>query len=206
MSSVLSNIFMIEADERIKKLVTTYSGMYRRYCDDIVIVIPLEDNIDKIALRNTVEENILSIIGEYEGLVVQKEKTEIYEYNNNQIYLFNEVQQEDVPRVSKFDYLGFSFDGKKIQLREKSVFKYYSRVYKKIRIVNKYSAKYNKKVYRKSLYQIYTHMGRDYKGYGNFISYAEKAHSEMSELPIESLIYNQIKRHWYKVQKKTNKI
>ncbi len=202
MSSVLSNIFMIEADERIKKLVSTYSGMYRRYCDDIVIVIPLEDNIDKIVLRNTVEENILSIIGEYEGLEVQKEKTEIYEYNNNQIYLFNEEQQEDEPRVSKFDYLGFSFDGKRIQLREKSVFKYYSRVYKKVRIVNKYSAKHNKKVYRKSLYQIYTHMGRDYKGYGNFISYAEKAHNEMSELPIESLIYNQIKRHWYKVQKR----
>lgn len=202
MSSVLSNIFMIEADERIKKLISTYNGMYRRYCDDIVLVIPIEDNVDKIALRNTVEENILSIISEYEGLEVQKEKTEIFEYNNNQIYLFNEEQQVDEPRVSKFDYLGFSFDGKRIQLREKSVFKYYSRAYKKIRMVNKYSAKYKKKVYRKSLYQIYTHMGRNYKGYGNFISYAEKAHKEMSELPIESLIYNQIKRHWYKVQKR----
>lgn len=202
MSSVLSNVFMIEADEKIKGLVSTYDGMYRRYCDDIVVVIPLKDEAVKFNMRNTVVENILSIIGEYEGLEIQKEKTEVYEFNQNQIYLFKEEQKETQPTVSKFDYLGFTFDGKTIRLREKSVFKYYSRAYKKVRIVNKYSAVYKKKVYRKSLYQIYTHMGRNYKGYGNFISYAEKAHREMSELPIETLIYNQIKRHWDKVQKR----
>lgn len=202
MSSVFSNIFMIEADEKLKKLSSAYNGMYRRYCDDIVLVIPVKCGVDIIALRDTIVESITSIIDEFDGLEVQKDKTEVFEYRNNQIYLFNEEYRKNDAKVSKLDYLGFSFDGKRIQLREKSVFKYYSRAYKKVKVVNKYSAKYKKKVYRKSLYQIYTHMGRNYNGYGNFISYAEKAHKEMSELQAESLIYNQIKRHWYKVQKR----
>lgn len=205
MSSVLSNVFMIEADERIKNLASSYEGLYRRYCDDIVVIIPLKGNVNKFDVRDSVVGDILSIIGDYEGLEIQKEKTEIYEYNQNQIYLFNEAEKVNQFKATKLNYLGFSFNGKEIMLLEKSVFKYYSRAYKKIRIVNRYSAKYKKKVYRKSLYQIYTHMGRNYKGYGNFISYAEKAHQEMSELPIESLIYNQIRRHWYKIQNRINK-
>ena len=63
--------------------------------------------------------------------------------------------------------------------------------------------KKGRKVGRKKLYSLYTHLGRNYKGYGNFISYCNRAHSVFKKNEnIDSQIYHQIKRHWNKIQKK----
>lgn len=40
MSGILANIYMIQFDEKIFKLVQAYHGIYRRYSDDFIIVIP----------------------------------------------------------------------------------------------------------------------------------------------------------------------
>lgn len=66
-------------------------------------------------------------------------------------------------------------NGESVQLREKSLFKYYSRAYRKAKVCNNITNLTSKKYERRKLYQIYTHLGFNYKGHGNFITYANDA-------------------------------
>lgn len=95
-------------------------------------------------------------------------------------------------------------DGKKVQIREKSVFKYYSRAYRKAKVCKKITEKTGEKYERRKLYKIYTHLGSNYKGFGNFTTYAKKADQIMRNIGLESNIHNQVKRHWNKIQKRLN--
>ena len=40
-SAVYANVYMIDFDKKINDYVTSHKGLYRRYCDDIIIVIPM---------------------------------------------------------------------------------------------------------------------------------------------------------------------
>ena len=100
------------------------------------------------------------------------------------------------------NYLGFTFDGTNVSIRDKSLFKYYCRAYRKIRKVKENESELAFIAGKKAIYRDYTHMGvRDsHQGYGNFISYAYKAHDIMSDsIYIKSSIRNQVKRHWQKI-------
>ncbi|MGU3471874.1 reverse transcriptase domain-containing protein [Paenibacillus sp. D51F] len=192
-SVVLANVYAIEFDEVINTYVTGLGGIYRRYSDDIIVVIPIKagksDNISDHTsfIEEAVRQNKIEM---------GKGKTSALFYINKGIY-----KEIECKTSSKLDYLGFAFDGTKVMLREKSLFKYYHRAYKKVAALNKESMKRGKNVGRKKLYSLYTHLGRRYKGYGNFISYAKKSHIVFQEIDgVESLIYRQIKRHWNKIQ------
>lgn len=189
-SAVCSNIYLIDFDARLKKWADSKNALYRRYCDDLILVIPYAkgDRPNICDLKKSIEE----IVNEHEGLQIQKEKTEI------RIYEDGEIKESD-NKPSKIDYLGFLLDGKTIKIREKSVFKYYSRAYRKAKISKERTKSRGIKTYRKKLYQIYTHLGSSYR-YGNFISYTKKAHDKMAELPVKVLINNTVKRHWKKIQ------
>lgn len=39
-SAILANIYMIAFDEFVANLIENYHGLYRRYSDDFIIVIP----------------------------------------------------------------------------------------------------------------------------------------------------------------------
>ena len=43
-SSVYSNIYMIDFDKKVNDYVTSNKGLYRRYCDDLIIIIPIRDD------------------------------------------------------------------------------------------------------------------------------------------------------------------
>jgi hypothetical protein len=193
MSAVCSNIHLIKFDAHLKEWAESNSALYRRYCDDMILVIPYvkdeKPNVD------TLVGEVYKIISEYEDLRIQEEKTEIRIFENGQI-----KKQDN--RLDKIDYLGFLLDGVTIKIREKSVFKYYSRAYRKAKISRGRTKVRGIKTYRWKLYKLYTHLGYDYKGYGNFISYALEAHEKMLELPVQVLIKNQVRRHWRKIQSK----
>lgn len=193
MSAVCSNIHLINFDTRLKKWAESKSALYRRYCDDLILVIPyLKDKKPNI---ETLVGEVYGIIGEYNDLKVQEEKTEVRVFENGRIKKLDD-------KLDKIDYLGFLLDGETIKIREKSVFKYYSRAYRKAKISRERTLVRGVKTYRWKLYKLYTHLGYDYKGYGNFISYAMEAHEKMKELPVQVLIKNQVKRHWKKIQVK----
>lgn len=195
MSAVCSNVHLIHFDKEIKQWAEKYNALYRRYCDDLILVIPLSEIDDGVV--STLKNEVLQKIKKYEeqGLKIQDEKTEIRIYTDGSI-----VDEEN--NKSALDYLGFVIDGQVVRLREKSLFKYYSRAFRKAKTSRRISFATKRKGPRRELYQIYSHLGFNYKGRGNFISYANKAHKKMSRLGLKSHIRKQVKGHWNKIHKR----
>ncbi|MCA1035705.1 reverse transcriptase [Bacillus infantis] len=195
MSAVCSNVHLIHFDQQIKEWAASKNALYRRYCDDIILVIPTDSTSFNLVEKVTSE--VYNIINSHEsaGLKVQEEKTEIRIYSDGQIL-------DDKGTNSSLDYLGFVTDGQSVRIREKSLFKYYCRAYRKASSMRRVGLATKRKSPRKELYKIYTHLGFNYKNRGNFITYAYRAHEKMSLLKTKSLIRNQIKRHWTKIHKR----
>ncbi|WP_026825460.1 MULTISPECIES: RNA-dependent RNA polymerase family protein [Exiguobacterium] len=190
-SAVCSNIRLINFDKEMYTWTESLNGIYRRYCDDLIWVIPKTEDLS----IEKIESEIYKKIDSYGDLILQKEKTIILSYENN-------IMLNRNYRKSHLDYLGFLFDGSTIKIREKSLFKYFSRAYKKVRVVAREQIKHNRNAYMKDVYSLYTHLGFNYKGRGNFITYALKAQKLMEDLPVNVQIKNQVKRHWKKIHKK----
>ena len=49
-SASLANIYMLEIDKYIYEYVKSYNGLYMRYCDDFIVIIPDKDM--KYVLKN----------------------------------------------------------------------------------------------------------------------------------------------------------
>ncbi|ALC83086.1 MULTISPECIES: reverse transcriptase domain-containing protein [Bacillus] len=192
-SSVCSNIYLLDFDEKIKKYVDERNGLYRRYCDDLIIVIPHggDAQLYNFQIHQQFVENVKKQVP---NLEIQPEKTGNYFYTNNKIMdlEFNET---------KLDYLGFSFNGEEVRIREKSLFKYYTRTYRKIRICNRKSKEFARKSYRRELYKNYSHLGKNKKGHGNFLSYVSRAQKIFDEKSsTENLMETQVKNHWKNIE------
>lgn len=196
MSAVCSNVHLIDFDKEISDWCKQKSAnaMYRRYCDDLIVIIPLEKQSTTEFV--TTRKELFRIIDKYksDGLDVQQKKTEIRLWNGDNIL-------DEQLQPSKLDYLGFVTDGQKIQLREKSLFNYYTRAYRKAKTVKRIEYATERPGPKRSLYDLYTHLGFEYKKRGNFVTYAYKAHNKMCQLPVKSLIKKQVKRHWGKIHK-----
>lgn len=194
MSAVCSNIHLIHFDQDLNNWAKEHLALYRRYCDDLILVIPLthytKHEVDRL------KEGVLKIVKKYKnyGLELQDKKTEIRLYKDS--HILNENLEQ-----STLDYLGFVTDGRFMRIREKSLFKYYTRAYRKAKTSKRISLATRRPGPKKELYDIYTHLGFNYKNRGNFISYAQRAHMKMNTLKTHSLIKNQIKNHWNKIHK-----
>lgn len=192
-SAVYSNIYMIDFDEKMNSYVTGINGMYRRYCDDIVIVIPVQRINDNVV--EAIKKRIYNIINSIPNLEINDSKTSSYYYKDNTVFPIGNSG-------NRINYLGFSFDGTSVRIREKSVFKYYCRAYRKIRSINRIS---NKKFFiagKKNIYKLYTHLGARVNkcNRGNFLTYAYKADNIFSESEmLNSYIRNQVKKHWSRI-------
>lgn len=202
-SSVYANVYMIEFDKMINDYVTSKGGLYRRYCDDIIICIPTDRlDLDNNEIINH-KKYISGVKDTIPRLIINDDKTEQYLFSGN---IFKDCRNIE----TVINYLGFSFDGDNVRLREKSLFKYYTRAYKKVRLVNLKKGQ-DRIAAKKALYRSYTHLGdvrnragkKDSKGktyYGNFITYARNAHQKFSNSTcLTSQINNQYKRHWKRI-------
>ncbi|WP_337983035.1 reverse transcriptase/maturase family protein [Lysinibacillus sp. C5.1] len=197
-SSVCSNIYLLDFDEKIQKYTNEQNGLYRRYCDDLIIVIPVEGDIKEFNYKNH-QKFVEDVRRQIPNLEIQPEKTGNYFYSNNQI--------TDLEfKKTELDYLGFSFNGEEVRIREKSLFKYYTRTYRKIRIVNRKSKEFGRKSYRRELYKNYSHLGKNKKGHGNFLSYVERAQRIFDEdSKTVNLMEKQVKNHWKNIQSRLEK-
>ena len=103
------------------------------------------------------------------------------------------------------NYLGFTFDGRIVHIRDKSLFKFYCRAYRKIKRIKENTDEKSFNAGKKAIYHSYTHLGASKysKDHGNFLTYAYKADEIFSQSKVlESGIRNQVKRHWYKIDSK----
>lgn len=202
-SAVLANIYMIEADEKINQLIQQYYGLYMRYSDDFIVVIP---EVSQETFNN-IYHIIDNIIHSIPNLKLQPDKTQIYQYNKTKLVSCNCLFLKDIPnKKNEIDYLGFTFNGNEVSIRDKTISKYYYRMYKKAKAIVKsggYTKKKNK-ISCKHLYAKYSIKGayaKDCKQ-GNFLTYIRRAQNIFKSEPIN----RKTKKHMLKIRRVLNKI
>lgn len=161
-SAVLSNIYMIEIDETLNRYVTSKSGIYMRYSDDFIIILPYknESEIEKY------KDYLFAYFRSLKKLItLQKEKTSFYIYRNKKIYENNQS--------SAINYLGFLFDGASTKIRPRAITKYYYRMHRKAYTIgrNSWKSPKGKHITAQNLYNTYSHNDRGQ----TFIDYAKRA-------------------------------
>ncbi|RZJ21767.1 MAG: RNA-directed DNA polymerase [Acinetobacter sp.] len=192
-SAFLSNIYMLDFDRNIKVYLSKLNASYYRYCDDILIICDSDLGM-KIALET--EKRIKQL------------KVQIHPDKTRRVYFQDGLHIYDKPHMSResLQYLGFTYDGKKILLRDAGLAKYSHKVMKAIKMTNKHLVKINTARIHRNEPLLERHKKHIYRrfsfiGSRNYISYALRAARIMNEPAIR----NQIKPHWKKVHYHINK-
>ena len=198
LSGIFSNIYMIDFDYKMKELVSSYNGLYRRYSDDFILVLTCAG----IEVFKKFYDKAISIIDETPGVYIEKDKTKVYLYladiiKNITNYVIPEIKDEK----NIINYLGFSFDGKSISIRQKTYGKYIYRMRRKIDGIerkNGITYKGNRISYDK-VYEKYSKKGLTRgKKKSNFISYVRSSNKVFIG---EKNISNIEKNHMRKIAK-----
>lgn len=180
MSAILSNIYMTGFDVAVAQRVQLAGGLYRRYCDDMLCVVPT-------ASAQEIERFVMAEIGKIR-LNIQVEKTKRHHFR---------VEADVLTVDEPLQYLGFLFDGSRTLLRTASIARYYRKMRAGVSLTVQTKRKHDflrakhneaeQPLKRRKLNIRYSYLGRH-----NFISYAIRAAKKMGEPAIRK----QVKRHW----------
>jgi len=218
MSALLSNIYLCDYDEYMNAKAENEGFMYRRYCDDILIVCDSDkaEALQKIAFEKIIHDCLLEIQPKKVELTLfepnskgiirafnkkkLKEKAISHTDSSNEKYFYKSLQ-----------YLGFEFNGQDIFIRSSSLSRYFMRL--KARIVKTISMAYSdkstsNKIFKEQLFHRYTHLGKR-----NFLKYAynaskksyQNAGGESKEGMDSIAIRKQVSRHFDHLTKALNK-
>lgn len=189
LSALLSNIYMLDFDRRAHEFARRHSGVYLRYCDDMLFIMPsvLRDEVEKIVVGET----------ERVKLRINTGKTVIREF-----YAKGDTLAADKP----LQYLGFMFDGQRIILRSSSLARFSERMRRGVRLAKLTKIKRNKiridsgrtpkELYKRKLYSRYSHLGKR-----NFIRYGLRAAEVMNSKTIK----RQLKPLWNRLKNQIDK-
>ncbi|MDQ8207011.1 reverse transcriptase/maturase family protein [Coraliomargarita sp. SDUM461003] len=203
-SAILSNIYMLEFDAAMHAAASQVGGLYRRYCDDIMVVAPPTEaqRIEDLAMEQ------IALL----KLDINEGKTHRVEFpaDKSHVALENKTLQ----------YLGFTFSGTQKLIRASSLSRYYSKMRRGVSLARKTRAKYNSieqskglpesPLRKRKLYLQYSYLisgrfknrkGTQRKGTGNFLTYAYDAAKRMNAPEIKG----QMKNHWRKLQEEMKK-
>lgn len=206
-SAVLANIYMLEFDKQINNYVKSQKGFYMRYSDDFIAVIPT--NVEYAF--NEQYEMICKFVVSIPCLVLEPQKTQIYKYTNCILRNCNvDVIKNGEKGKDFLNYLGFTFDGKKVAVRDKTISKYYYRMYKKLKTIirNNGVTHKNKKISFCKVYSRYSKSGSSNKLHtwkaegkprGNFLTYIYRARKVFGN---QENIDRGTNRHMQKIRKK----
>lgn len=175
-SAIFSNLYMIDFDRRVKNFILKEGGFYRRYSDDIILILPC--SLEKYDIY---KDYLISEIQKIK-LRISIDKTEITRFRDGIIVDGKPVQ-----------YLGFTYENGIIRVRPKTITNYYKKLYQRIKVIkNVQSAKGDDKAFLRKFYSNYSHLGRR-----NFISYVKRAETIFK---VETLRMD-TRRHWNKIFK-----
>jgi RNA-directed DNA polymerase len=178
-SSVLSNMYMIEFDIALNNFAKNNEAIYRRYCDDIILVCKI-DELDKFLdeLNRNINKN---------ELTVNPKKTEITYFSEFKGKLRGFVDKT-FTKFRNLQYLGFEFNGENLYIRTSSISRYKRRIASEIRECLKAANGKNSlssTVFKKKL------LGRfSSKGKRNFITYAVRAANKIMKSKTIKKQYN----------------
>lgn len=203
-SALLSNIYMLEFDRAMLEAVNQVGGLYRRYCDDILLVVPPQaaDSIYRIAGEGIAQLRL--------NLNVEKELIVSFPAGLGQLAEEGKILQ----------YLGFEFNGRQKLIRGSSLVRYYGKMRRGVVLAKQTQRKENRKRSKQGLgptalrtrklkirysylirrrFELQQGQGRVCKE--NFITYAYRASESMNAPEIK----RQVKNHWRKLQEEIAK-
>lgn len=128
LSGIFANVYMIDFDKSINEYVNSKNGLYLRYSDDLIIIIPT----NKLNSIEDIWQEISKIKEKYETLKMNLDKTSGYMYENGKIKSLHKDVDGMKNGGTAIDYLGFSFDGKNAKFRDKTLTKFFYKLYRKI--------------------------------------------------------------------------
>lgn len=197
-SAVLANIYMLNADKDINEYIHKCNGMYMRYSDDFIVIIPTAQEQFKCHY-----EWIMSYLKTLSGIELSPEKTKLFKYDSYNISCCNtELGITAGNEKNILNFLGFSFDGKEITIRDKTISKYYYKMYRKARTISKKKLITNKgnRISCKNLYEKHSIKGaKDNRG--NFLTYVYHANKAYQH---GEPIGRATKNHMAKIRKALN--
>jgi RNA-directed DNA polymerase len=177
MSAVLSNIYMVNFDEHLNELAKSKGFLYRRYCDDILIVCSDEMAIEakqvaydaieecKLVIQQSKEEEIVfrfDLKGELRSLNAKEIAKRPHKFLPGREHYFYKPLQ----------YLGFEFNGQDELIRNSSISRFHRkmkrRINKSVRMAYSTGGQ-SDKIFTRTTYIRYSHIGKR-----NFISYAHR--------------------------------
>lgn len=175
-SGLYANIYLRTFDQQMLALANGWGGSYRRYSDDIAVVLPPGAKQDHVV--GLIEKLIADFF-----LALSAEKTESAEFKDGKLVSEKPIQ-----------YLGFTFDGTQTLIRPSSMDAYRAKMRHGIHaklVAAKQKGVPSFEVYKRELLSRYTHKGKR----RNFIQYAYKA----AEVLNASEIRDQVKHHikWF---------
>ncbi|HFC8466399.1 TPA: antiviral reverse transcriptase Drt2 [Neisseria subflava] len=164
-SALLSNIYMIDFDIIVQDIIQEKNGLYMRYCDDILCIIPSDElEIIRTFIKNEIKKLKLDI---------NEKKTEIVNFKLDQ-------EKNKITNDKKLQYLGFIIKDESITIRPTAFTKYSKKMKRGVSLAKQTQRKYNKirelngkekkKIFKHKLFVTYSHLGKR-----NFVSYGKRA-------------------------------
>lgn len=184
LSAVLSNVYMMTMDLQLNYFANHIGGIYRRYCDDLLLVVPA----GFVADAERLVENEFTRL----KLTINSKKTErrFFAPYGERLKCVDEFGNQ-----STLQYLGLEYDGKDVRIRPASLTRYHQRMKKGVRsavrkaLGKKSAAKIKGQVFKRTLYEKYTHLGSS-----NFLSYVSNAYKHTNSLIIKGQVAGRIER------------
>ena len=160
-SALFSNIYMLDFDRSMMEFITLRRGIYRRYADDIIIIVPIKSD----------EQTVLTQINSFVQSELNKCKLQINESKSEQVIFKSGRISNNKPYLQ---YLGFLYTGNKILIRHGSISKYWRKLLSGIRrkrIIANQNSEENT-VYKTSLYHQYSHLGS--RNFYDYVRHSDK--------------------------------
>lgn len=198
-SALLSNIYMLEFDTVMQAAVSACGGLYRRYCDDIVVVVPPHHQA-QIEVLAMAQIQLLEL-----SINTSKTTHATFPATPHSAALNNERTQ----------FLGFDYDGVRRLIRSSSLTRYYGKMRKGVQLARLTKEKHNRleaaagkpttSLKTRQLFIRYSYLirrrfrskpsGHDRQG-ENFITYAYRASAAMNAPEIK----RQVRGHFAKLK------
>lgn len=183
LSGLLANIYMLEFDTALKIWVEARGGSYRRYSDDIAVVLPRAD----------LESEFLALIRAEASAVhlsLNDKKTSRTQFSTQGLTLISTGDQ--------LQYLGFIFDGTCIRIRSESMKAFYARMKTNLRRYVRAAQRDGipaDEIRKRVVIGRFTHWGDS----RNFVQYAYRAAQELDSPAIRRQLRNHVgifDRYW----------
>lgn len=155
-------------DIAIQKFVNTINGYYRRYSDDILVLVNSKDELDELLI--IIEKELQSL-----KLELSKSKTICCKFSSTSCTFEPCNFRDNYSGNAEFQYLGFTYNGKNVLVRNGTIGAFWRDALRHIKkmVVNNFKNK--KRIPIAKIYGLYSHLSNRESEYGNFYHYIRKA-------------------------------